>query len=275
MKIQPIRRYRSPAFPTSAVLEQHPELLRIIPTRWRNHPLALQAMAATASLFLASCQTGSHPSKSTHHATIAPLFPHGDGRATFGCIVVLPPVCLSEEDARQVIVEEAQRHGIHFQEGGTVRLRTDTKDWPVLAKRYCDVPRTIDFPLDGRDPEKGISFECLSAFQDDSVMALYPELPRNFGCSVYEVNLPRDASVLKTKIAQSGITDTVALFYAPMKQYDSDEMKEEGVDEAVKFREQAATFLERKTPETQALLREELRLQVRDFIDWLKAQGIL
>ena len=272
MKIHPIRRYRIPAFPTSAVLAKHPEWLQIIPTRWRRHPLALQAMATTASLFLASCQTGSHPPKSSHHATIAPLFPHGDGRGTFGCIVVLPPVCLSEEDAREVIVEEAQRHGIHFQEGGTVCLRTDTKDWPVLAKRSLDVPRTIDFPLDGRDPEKGISFECLSAFQEEDVTILYPKLPRDVTWSAYEVNLPRDASVLKKKIAQSDMTDTVALFYAPMKQYDSDEIK---ADETVNSREQTETFLERKTPETQAILREELRLQVRDFIDWLKAQGIL
>ena len=39
-------------------------------------------------------------------AVVAPVFEHGKGRGIAGCIVVAPPVFLSEEEALQVISEE-------------------------------------------------------------------------------------------------------------------------------------------------------------------------
>ena len=45
---------------------------------------------------------------------VAPIFEHGKGRGATGCIVIAPPVFLSEEDARQAIEEELKRIKINF-----------------------------------------------------------------------------------------------------------------------------------------------------------------
>ena len=41
-----------------------------------------------------------------------PIFAHGTGRSSYGCMSVAPPVFLSEEEAMQVIAEECAAQGI-------------------------------------------------------------------------------------------------------------------------------------------------------------------
>lgn len=119
MKVAPVTRYTEPRFPTHAILDAHPELLRMVPARWRNNHAVLTVLASlclamTGSKAIAS---SANPAKVGHTpipSQVAPIFEHGVGHGAFGCQAVNPPVFLSEEEARQVIVEEGKRAGIFF-----------------------------------------------------------------------------------------------------------------------------------------------------------------
>jgi hypothetical protein len=39
MRLKPLKRYQNPEYPIQAILEKHPELLRLIPKRWIRNPL--------------------------------------------------------------------------------------------------------------------------------------------------------------------------------------------------------------------------------------------
>ena len=52
--------------------------------------------------------------------TVAPIFKHGEGRGATGCVVVSPPVFLSEEEGMQILREELAKHGIQLKAGGTL-----------------------------------------------------------------------------------------------------------------------------------------------------------
>lgn len=49
---------------------------------------------------------------------VAPIFEHGSGRGSFGCDSVAPPSFISEEEAFQVVEEEAKNYGISFEKPG-------------------------------------------------------------------------------------------------------------------------------------------------------------
>jgi hypothetical protein len=54
----------------------------------------------------------SAPGNVRANAKVAPIFEYGAGRAGDGCVVVNPPVFLSEQDAMQVIREELKKSGV-------------------------------------------------------------------------------------------------------------------------------------------------------------------
>jgi len=62
-----------------------------------------------------------HGSKAddTTPSKVAPIFEHGKGRGVFGGEVA-PPRFLTEEEARNVIVDEAKKAGVTFVAGGPV-----------------------------------------------------------------------------------------------------------------------------------------------------------
>jgi hypothetical protein len=60
---------------------------------------------------------------------VAPIFKHGDGRGATGCVVVMPPAFLSEEEALQVVKEELAKHGIQLAAGRVL------KDLKVAPRR--------------------------------------------------------------------------------------------------------------------------------------------
>jgi len=45
---------------------------------------------------------------------VAPLFIHGDGLGSFGCVSVAPHVFFSEEEAFQIIQEESKKYRLEF-----------------------------------------------------------------------------------------------------------------------------------------------------------------
>jgi hypothetical protein len=263
MKLAPVNKYPKPNFPTRAILDAHPELLRLIPKRWRNKPAVLGALAWVC-LFTAGCgsQQNTHIPHSSRQVTppiarVAPIFQHGIGRGAEGCIVVNPPVLLSEAEAKQVIIEEAKRTGIDLSASGitvhNVNLPVDfiyfdgkkTKSHPEIKK--------LNLILDGADKKRHISFEYVSSKDlvewDDA----------GFYGSVFEYNTLATAKHLQQSLQKVSPHEVIGVFYDPLVKMDFGKLKA------------SQNPLQVFEPQE----KEALRAQVRDFVKWLKAQGVI
>lgn len=273
MKIEPLSRYPRPRFPTRSILDEHPEMLRLVPERWQRNPIVLSALAGICLLILSSKELdAATPGKGGKAAKaaprIAPIFQHGDGRGAFGCEAINPPVFLSEDEARQVIIEEGKRAGIKFTPDSLTLKRVN------VAKPYREPielpggimghPGTISLKLDGTDLKRGISFEYVSESDETAVMG-----EPDHSSSVYSIDTLKAARTLRTGIMTAKPKGTYAVFYDPMSsppgngffssssETDWETRQAKGYSEAIK------------------ISREQLRKQVKDFIVWLKTQGII
>ena len=117
MKVTPITNYHGARFPTRRIIDEHPELLKLVPKRWQTNPAVLTALAGLCVMMAGVSSIASEKSEAPG-SRIAPVFVHGDGLGCYGCIAINPPVFLSEAEAREVVIEEAKRAGIHFVVGG-------------------------------------------------------------------------------------------------------------------------------------------------------------
>jgi hypothetical protein len=91
MEAKPVEHHKPPAYPT------------------RREVLAGAASFALASV--ANC-TFVFAKSEEGKITVAPIFKHGEGRGATGCVVMTPPVFLSEEEGMQILREELAKHGI-------------------------------------------------------------------------------------------------------------------------------------------------------------------
>ena len=96
MEAKPVQRCEQPAYPT------------------RREVLA---GAASFALFRLTGCSFVFAESDEGKITVAPIFKHGEGRGATGCIVVSPPVFLSEEEALQIVKEELAKHGVQLAAG--------------------------------------------------------------------------------------------------------------------------------------------------------------
>ncbi len=286
MQIERVRSYPVPRYPTAVQFHERENAARYMPRRWRGKRLVGQVLLFTAMSGLCSCtiaptepagevqqaetDTGSEKTpwylelfgggKETAEETprteklSVPLFVHGEGRGSFGCDSVLPPVYLSEDEAAQVIRETAREYGVNFSGKGTV----ESKKLPYTNVYGEEMKKTYkgELALDGYDSTLGIGFEYVSQrdvsdwHMDTGVMATVETF---------------DMKGTAERLAEA-VTDT-AVFYDPgmdftaMPDWNSEEDWERAVDEYCSRQKERMT--------------EDLRAQVVDFLEWLKGQGII
>ena len=107
--------------------------------------------------------------------SVAPIFERGEGRGATGCIVVSPPVFLSEEEGVQILREELAKHGIHLKAGGTLKgvriaARMEEHEWVDKGNGEKEIEESIvELPdkvkplrLDGLDPDRRIAVKFVS-----------------------------------------------------------------------------------------------------------------
>ena len=100
MNIQPVRGKVNPRYPSSDYLEQHPELLSLVPERWRQNAFVLGELGGVVGLVLAAQQSASAQQRAPGPPSrVAPIFSHGEGRGAFGCLAVAAPVFLAEDQS--------------------------------------------------------------------------------------------------------------------------------------------------------------------------------
>lgn len=288
--LSPLPNYKSPSYPTKEQIQLHPELLRTVPRRWARNPVVLTALSLVLSAGLTACGTasdsilpdsnsapaasdasGASNSPSSGNSTISvastedsfqdsandpttldiPIFAHGTGRGSYGCESVAPPVFLSEEEAMQVIEEECAAQGIDLSGQKTISgTFPATSTLPeAVSGGASDQTYTGDLSLDGYSDDLGIGVEFVST--DD---ILDWKADTGMAATVEEFDLKGTAQRL------ADCTDNVAVFYDPTADDDLDFTGSNEESYVESSREQSL---------------EELRAQVRDFLQWLKAQGVI
>ena len=287
--LTPLSHYKEASYPTKEQIALHPELLRIVPRRWANNPVVLTALGLVLSAGLTACGTTSqsaspdnlsptaseeavassvptsHQSPSSAasaedstetsandpEALDIPIFAHGTGRGSYGCESVAPPVFLSEEEAMQVIAEECAAQGIDISGKKTISgTFPATSTLPEgISGSDSDKTYTGELTLDGYSEGLGIGVEFVST--DD--IKDWRSNPRSIS-TVDEYDLKGTAQRL------ADCTDNVAVFYDPT---------------ADDYRAFTGSNEESYVESSKEKSLEELREQVRNFLQWLKGQGVI
>ena len=245
MKVKPIERYNSPGFPTRSILDERPELLRLVPKRWQKNPVVIAALAATAVLVGNACSAAQQGGGKSTASRVAPIFKHGSGRGTFAGKTLTPPMSLSEGEARQIVVEEAKRAGI--------TLSPDSRTVEVgLPKGYNKQRKLVktSIKLDGTDTRRSISYEYVS---EADVRQWNTSMMWPMGT----------AQSLRNGLKTAGPAGVYAVFYDPTDRGPV-VMNKKGQFDSAGYKKKAL-----------AACRQDLRAQVRDFIKWLKGQGVI
>jgi hypothetical protein len=294
MEVQRIKGYSNPSYPDMEASLRRPCLLLALPERWKRNATVCSVLAATSAMLLAACasqpgpaaagtsprQTGiplaslqptasytplptpsPTPSPQTQKGIAVPLFEHGVGRGGFGCVSVAPPAFLSEDEAFEIIHDEASKAGLLIEQKG---VSLDNIDLPITSL-YPDETKQHGYQkgtlaLDGINAEKKIAYEYVST--DDIELWLGKS---GMASSVSDYDFIDTAKDLSASVNQYDSGMVVAVFYDPGYKYDdsiSRIVTESGTEE----------IAEQKLKE---LVKVDLRAQVRDFIAWLKAQGII
>lgn len=215
MKVAPVSHYAEPRFPTHAIFDAHPELLRLVPSRWRNNQAVLTVLASLC-LAVTGCKTDHRPivDQTASFSKVAPIFLHGGGQGAFGCVSVTPPVFLSEVEARQVIVEEGKRAGVLFTVENQILPRVNipvTDEYSfIFAKTKKPRIRKQALELDGTDVKEHISYEYIS--QEDFRAW---EKPTGF-CTASLYDIIGTAKILRQNIAKMKPKGAYAIFYDPV-----------------------------------------------------------
>lgn len=286
MEVRRIAHYRAAGYPDKdAVLLDH-DLLVTMPSRWKRNAAVCAALTATVAL-LAACKAEARPvdaaetvaAISTPEITQSPtpsltpaptqsptpniiedvhLFEHGVGRGAFGCIMVTPPVFLTEQEAMAVIRDVAEQNGLSFDTSLTVngvQIPVITAD----SKSFSDqiTSKLGEIELDGYDDTHGIAFEFVSVEDVESWRANPPPV----SMSNYPIiDLAED--LVQSMNHQESDT-VVAVFYDPVTYL---KREDKGLSDFLTDEERLELFEQSK---------EDLRQQVLDFIAWLKAEGII
>ncbi len=254
MEVSPIRKYRGPSIPTHEDVENRPDLLLHIPTRWQTNPAVLTALASVTMLSATGLAIAD--AEKAKPVRVAPVFQHGEGRGSFGCMSVAPPICLSEDEARQIISDEVKRSGIMFE-----TPKPGTK------------PEQLRPPLDGVDKTRKFAY-VFASVKDATV-------PSNW--SVSNTSTISKAKDIAQNLENEPLIQTVGVFYDPIQDRylkDKDgriDWSKTVVKKTDGTIDREATLILHKKLEKQATdsAKQQLRLQVRDFVKWLKAQGVI
>jgi hypothetical protein len=226
------------------------------------YPTRRDFLAAGAALLLAAgCGRSDGP-----RATVAPIFEHGEGRGSDGCVVMTPPVFLSEEEALQVIKEELAKHDVHLGGGmwlGGVEIQWVNDD--RISHDWLGTPRersVSHVALDAVDPTSSVGVEFVSHKS-------YAARLRWIGTVAgYDTKAVADRVAAEIR-KQSKDRLRIGVFYDPLTKLEfhlEDKVKAKAADTSSKQWETSGEdSFESATAKSKVLLRR----QVADFATWL------
>jgi hypothetical protein len=204
--------------------------------------------------------------------SVAPIFEHGEGRGATGCVVVSPPVFLSEEEGMQVLREELAKHGIQLKkaaalEGVRIPRQVFISEFDGLGTKIAQEmvaeakKHAKPLKLDGTDSDKRIAVKFVS--RNDYFDLGAPMSETTVQGYDFKVIAEHVATEVKKQANQHVF---FGVFYDPLAREFQIERHKDGekIDIDVELRSQ-----ERRGKDDSATL---LRRQAQDFIAWLKEQ---
>ena len=283
MGLKPVKEALPPKYPLKEeVSTEH--IKASVPQRWVISHAAKVALGTLAAMSLVGCAPEVYPgeaispaittensvSPTEGHAlagvpmapavTVAPLFIHGEGMGAFGCMMVAPPAFLSEDEALSVINTVAKEYGLMFSAKGAPAL--DHVQQPVTNMYEPENKGTSDTLVtlapDFADAEHGVAIEFVSV---EDVKSWHEETEYEISVEHYAT---QDAAEQLSEALESATPENfercaVGVLYDPCGTAEDTE-GEDSEDAEEKSR---------------ALSVEQLSAQVKDFCEWLKAQGII
>jgi len=183
MKIQPLKSYTPPAYPTFEESKQDARLLERLPRRWRKkNPIApllgtgiLIQIAGSGCAdknvqdkdvkitFIEPREHDQNPANAAVRAIpatrVAPILEDAlanDGRGGFGCVAISAPVFLSENEAMDLIEAELEKTGLKFHDIVTVdglHVPSVPKPEPASSRRRSSGILSVDSFTLGDDSE--------------------------------------------------------------------------------------------------------------------------
>ncbi len=301
MEVKPLKSYKIPTYPEKYIVLHDPNILKILPQRWKGNAKVGIALSSVLMLMLSGCgqkTAGNAGAPGTENAkegtgmgqtnsivTVAPIFEHGAGRGSFGCVSVAPPAFLSEAEAYEVIAEEVKREGLVLEKGGPV---INGVEMPLTSLVYTSEEegtaalKSVKGSLepDGYDSSKSVAYEFVSK---EDIIA-WQDKDQGGMSTVESYDAIDTAKRLKDGLQGKSGNATVAIFYDPMG-FDkevSDKYREEfreiSENEKLTEEEKDQKFQEanqRYEEELNEIKTNLLREQVKEFLEWLKAQGVI
>jgi hypothetical protein len=278
MKCKPIKLKNKPGYPTIQDYVENPGLLsKHVPNAWIKNQYAATTLATFILCGNACDAKKAKPetvicedriSKKSHTDLIsksvfdtlkvAPIFSHGDGAGATGCIVMSPPVFISEDEARKIILEALKVENIQF---ATTNCPTLAFKAPAIANDCfgddsAKIPSAeVKIRMDGYNDKYNLAFEYVSA--ED-----YSKFRSDDGCfsSVQGFNTKQAAELIRDEIIKRKKVNS-AIFYDPIPSMNFD------LDDKRSF--------EKIEADAKKAAKDQLLAQVTDFIDWLKKSGLL
>ena len=268
MEIKSVNNSRQPNYPTIELFIKHPELLsRNIPNSWLKNKFVSTSLAAFllygggTSVAQESEETNvvntikdsnsdtKKPQKKKEDVTnIAPVFAHGEGNGSIGCIVVAPPVFLSEDEAIKIILDKLRAEGYNFSTENCPAM--SFKVLP-LADEWSKGKTKVKLKMDAYNSNakwviQFISTGDISKFKND-----------NYRSSLSRYETKKAAEIINQALKEQQETNAV-VFYDPLTRID--------LSARIEFQEN----LQKTKKESKDLL----LAQVEDFIKWLKTNNI-
>ncbi len=296
MESKALKEYKVPDYPQKEQVQAQPSLLRkSVERRWQKlYDLGISGMLVTG-LSLSGCdkkpETNTNSSQGINAAPnqdpnsrqnntvssaqlaalVAPIFDHGEGRGATGCMVMTPPVFLSEYEALIVIKEELAKYGIDLNKKKVVvnevtisegkdeiyDFMTEEQIKELLEslskakgiKIEVEKEKSAPLEIDIQDSEKEIHIEYISREEYNKLGGA------KSNSSIYSYYIKKVAQQVRNKIQADAKEGIFGVFYDPMPMYN----------------EQGELISGKPNEESVNLLRE----QVNDFAQWLKEQGII
>lgn len=293
MEIKPVKNAASPQYPVREEVSSD-QIKACVPQRWADSRAAKVALGTLAAMTLAGCTPqvaaggplapetvtevtasqcavlealetavvdGAPMGKTMlYFLSIAPLFLHGEGMGAFGCDMVTPPAFLSEDEALSVINTVAKEYGLKFASANSPVLNnvlqpvTNIYAPEIKADSDTFMTMTTEFA----DAEHGVALEFVSV---EDVKSWHKEA--GIATSV-ESYATQDAAEQLSEALESAVPEnfescTVGVLYDPCETTE------------VKNGEDPRAAEAQSRDESKA----QLAAQVKDFLEWLKAEGVI
>lgn len=303
MRIQKVKDYRTPQYPTKELFINKPALLsEYAPPSWKIKAAVAGALMAFAFFggrhllmerdniakkftIIQKIGVGREivkklkskvpvTNKTDAAYRIAPVFCRGNGIGFIGCIVVTPPTFIGEDSARWIIEDEFGRENIFF-DNNDVRIMDEQQHCITLdlfeeeaglgQKFYDENPGKDGKPLtiDGFNKEFNLGYIYISKNDFEDIVS-NPQ-----SGSVMEWNTKEVAMYMRDRMEKTGKLNAV-VFYDPIGYIESDE-SDKSNDNFV--REEIGNLVRQMKASKKS--EELLRQQVKDFLEWAEYEGLL